>query len=226
MINFKNNTIEDEINQKKKTTFYGVLLYENYPVNLKYINEGYFIDTLIQSFQPFLQIQKPIDQDPNVADFKLERSDFYGRDTFDLEFYIKKPSLKNSDITNFINTIEIRLTTRTDDDDVYIEYWTERIFRYASRKRYREEIEDETFLQNVLNAMARLLNTIIKDYSMMSSSVLRTKTGKFLGPAETLVAQYIGADKSIVKDGQKKLQGGRSRTKKYKKRGKKSNTKK
>jgi hypothetical protein len=217
MIKFK-HTIEEYENEKK-IRFNGELFFKNYPVNLQEINKDYLEDAIIRSFQPFLQIQKPIDQDPNFASFELERSDFYGDDIFELEFNIKKPSLKNSDITNYyIDTIEIKLNTES--SNVYIEYWTERIFRYASRKRYRDEEEDETFLQNVLNAMARLLNTIIKDYSMMSSSVLRTNTGKFLGTAETRIAEFLGANRNIVKDGQNQLkeplEAGRSKKiKKY-----------
>ena len=171
-----------------KLFFEGELYFENYPVDLQKIDEGYFIDTLIQSFQPFLQIQKPIEKDPNFKYFE------YKKDYF-LLFDIFYPNSKN--------TIQINLDPYWYDDGVSLDYNTVKRFKETSRlrKRYREEVEEEEFLQNVLNAMVRLLNTIIKDYSMMSSSVLRNRTGKFIGRAETRVAEFIGANRSIVKDG-------------------------
>jgi hypothetical protein len=214
MIKFKHYVYHQEQNI---FLLIGELDYTNYPVNLTLLDKEYFIDRFIQSFQPFLQLQKPIDKDPNIKKFTLNfQEDLY----FHLEFIILRPnSLKKT----FLNMSYHPHTKR-----VFISYSQDKIFREASRKRYREEEKDEEFLQNVLNAMARLLNTIIKDYTMMSSLVLRNGTGKFLGRAETRVAEFIGADPNIVKDGQNQLQepleGGRS--KKIKKYEKKSKSKK
>jgi hypothetical protein len=178
----------------KNNIINGQLRYENYPVNLKNISEEYFIDRFIKSFEPFLEIQKPIEKfQDNIWHFRLQLSDrLFQR--FNLKFFVRYP--------NKLHGIQI-LFQQEEDNSVSIEY--ENFYsieeKYASRKRYREEVEEEEFLQNVLNAMTRLLNTIIKDYTMMSSSVLRNGTGKFLGRAETRVAEFIGANRSIVKDG-------------------------
>ena len=48
--------------------------------------------------------------------------------------------------------------------------------------------------------MVRFLNTIIK-FSMMGSLVLRERTGKFLGPAERLLARYLSVNPYTIKDG-------------------------
>jgi hypothetical protein len=187
--------IVDNFNGKEKLLFEGELIYENYPVHLRDINKEYFIDTLIQSFQPFLKIQKPIEKDPNFEYFKYKITNTNNfLDTKFLSFHIFYPNSKNYIIIYLGSPYY-------DDDDVYLYYGTLKRFKEASRKRYREEVEEEEFLQNVLNAMTRLLNTIIKDYTMMSSLVLRNGTGKFIGPAETRVAEFIGANRSIVKDG-------------------------
>ena len=172
----------------KEKLFNGKLTYKNYPVNLRDINEDYLEDAIIRSFQPFLQIQKPIEKDPNIGFFYKNSSGFIFLD-------IINPYSKIYNIVTFLGL---------ENDDVYLYYETVKTFKEASRlrKRYREEVEEEEFLQNVLNAMTRLLNTIIKDYTIMSSLVLRNGTGKFIGPAETRIAEFIGADRSIVKDGQ------------------------
>jgi hypothetical protein len=156
----------------------GELFYRNYPVNLQDINKEYFIDTFIQSFKPFLQLQKPIDQDPNFTYFKLRP---LGK--LLLDFSILYP--------NSLKKIHISLVYFTSSKSVSLEYKTSKVFRESSRKRYREEVEEEGFLQNVLNAMVRFLNTIIKDYSKIVMSP-RLILDRFLGPVEQNLAQFLG----------------------------------
>jgi hypothetical protein len=194
MIKFEHYVYQDK--RDLKIVFYGELFFENYPVNLQEINKDYLEDAIIRSFQPFLQIQKPIDQNPNFKDFRMRPSaDVWTRNGYKIVFDIKILS------PNSKEWIYVRVEHNTLNKKVLLFYSTGKFFREASRKRYREEVEEEEFLQNVLNAMTRLLNTIIKDYTMMSSLVLREGTGKFIGRAETSVAEFLGANRSIVKDG-------------------------
>ena len=226
MIKFKHNDVEknvdhDEINEQlyeiESLHFSGELFYENYPVNLHDISNKSIEDTLIQSFKPFLQLKEPLIENPNFYTFDIRET----RIANVLHFAIYFPNL-SEDLTDLVmgkEVLYISINYSKDSKSVLLkyDYWEvisetnlegeregETHLKGQNRireARPREDKEDQDFLQNVLNAMVRFLNTSIKEYSMMSSSVLRKNTGKFLGRAETLVAQCIGADPSIVKDG-------------------------
>jgi hypothetical protein len=66
----------------------------------------------------------------------------------------------------------------------------------------------------ILKKLGYVYNTFIKDGNMMMSSPLRSKTNKFLGPAEVNIGQFLG-----IRLGKGNfLNGGRSRSRKSKSR--------
>ena len=134
---------------------------------------------------------------PRESDSSIERSS--GRDNIyvqmnqELEYNFEKKNW-----TSGGNTLVVKYqSTRT---------------KFKGKRRIVQQNKDKRFLNTVLNIVTRFINTVLLDYSYMISEPLRSskamidiaaKTGRptpFLGPAEELVASFLGA-KGLVKDG-------------------------
>jgi hypothetical protein len=178
----------------------GQLLFENYPVKISTLSNDYTEDKLIEAFSPFLKLEKPINKKFVFNFIKIDQ--WIKIDVYYPRFYEydqKEQCIYLNLIYSENNLLIYYQTYKTDSPRI-------------TRKRSREDKERSDFLNNVLNAMARFANSIILDFSYMISEPFRsseairnisTKTGRptpFLGPAEKLVASFIGAP-SLVKDG-------------------------
>ena len=207
MIKFENNVVNewtDKYTNEHNISYSGDLLYKNYPVNLPGIDKEYVKDTLIESFKPFLQIQRPIELDPNFESFTIISSKYYFSLSFRIFFPDYFPGIPEKYI--HITLVSGDLMLLEDESDAKIEYHTYHENTYltmVSGKRSREEVVDEDFLHNVLNTMVRFLNTIIKDYSKIVMTP-RLILDRFLGPVEQNLAQFLGTTVLRYKKSDKK----------------------